>query len=67
MHLTGADCFLRREAGLRALGGDALDGRQRDISVCAGQPRRLRLLGPALQVSRLQSVSPAPPTAHSSA
>lgn len=64
---TGADCFLRSEAGLRVFRGDALDGRQGDIGVRAGQPRRLRLFGPALQVSGLQSIGPAPPTAHDSA
>lgn len=62
--LTGADGLLRGEAGLRVLRGDALDGRQGDVGVRARQPRRLRLLGPALQVARLQGVGPAPPAAH---
>lgn len=62
--LTGADCLLGREAGLGAVRRDALDGRQGDVGVGAGQPRGLGLLGPALQVARLQGVGPAPPAAH---
>lgn len=65
--LTGADCLLGCEAGLGGVGRDALDGRQGDVCVGAGQPRGLGLLGPALQVPRLQGVGPAPPAAHSSA
>lgn len=65
--LTGADCLLGREAGLGAVRRDALDGRQGDVGVGAGQPRGLGLLGPALQVARLQGVGPAPPAAHGSA
>lgn len=66
-YLTRADCFLRSEAGLRVVRGDALDGWQGDVGVCARQPRGLGLFGPALQVTRLQSISPAPPAAHNSA
>lgn len=65
--LTRADGFLRSEASLRVLRGDALDGRQGDISVCAGQPRGLRLFSPTLQVAWLQGIGPAPPTTHVSA
>lgn len=65
--LTGADCLLGREAGLGAVRRDALDGRQGDVGVGAGQPRGLGLLGPALQVARLQGIGPAPPAAHGSA
>lgn len=62
--LTRADCFLRSKASLWILRGDALDGWQGDICVCACQPRRLGLFCPALQVARLQSVGSAAPTAH---
>lgn len=62
--VTGAGCSLGRDAGLGALGADALDGRHGDVGVCGGQPRGLRVLGPGLRVSRLQSVGPAPPAAH---
>lgn len=50
---TRADGFLRREADVRVLRGNALNGRQGNISVSAGQPRRLRLFSPAFQVPRL--------------
>lgn len=65
--LTGADCLLGSEAGLGGVRRDALDGRQGDVGVGAGQPRGLGLLGPALQVPWLQGVGPAPPAPHSSA
>lgn len=63
---TRAADFVGGEPGLGGLGGDALDGRQRELRVGAGQPGGLRLFGPALQVTRLQSVGPTPPTAHGS-
>lgn len=65
--LTGADCLVGYEAGLGGVRRDALDGRQGDVGVSAGQPRGLGLLGPALQVPWLQGVGPAPSAAHSSA
>lgn len=63
--LTKVGSFLWWEAHLwRVFWGDAMDGGQGYICICAGQPSGLCLFGPALHISWLQHICPGASTTH---